>query len=162
MPRGRRPTRPEGHSTSGARGAHGFTHIEVLIAILIIGMATPIFVGGLVGSLSGARRSQERGVAVAWLQGEVDALRAQCFSTISPSVRKITSSALRADEPPLPAGFAAALVRITPADGAGDAPLLRVTLGLYRRDWEAGEPPEPPVVSLVTYLSDLRVAGVCP
>jgi prepilin-type N-terminal cleavage/methylation domain-containing protein len=162
MPRGRRPTRPDGHSTSGARGARGFTHIEVLIAILIIGMATPIFVGGLVGSLSGARRSQERSVAVAWLQGEVDALRARCFSTLSPSVRKITRATLRADEPPLPAGFAVALVRITPAGGPGGAPLLRATVGLYRRDWEAAESAEPPVASVTTYLSDLRVAGACP
>lgn len=157
-PRGRSDRR----RASGGLSVRGFTHVEVLIAILIIGMATPIFVGGLVGSLSGARRSQERGVAVAWLQGEVDVLRAQCFSTIIPSVRKITPATLRPDEPPLPAGFAAALVRITPAGGQGGAPLLRAVVGLYRRDWEAAEPSEPPVASVVTYLSDLRVAGACP
>jgi prepilin-type N-terminal cleavage/methylation domain-containing protein len=162
MRHGSRHRQPDWRPTAGGRGARGFTHIEVLIAILIIGMATPIFVGGLVGSLSGARRSQERAVAVAWLQGEVDVLRAQCFSTLGPSARKITPSTLRVGEPPLPAGFAVALVRITPAGGSGDAPLLRAAIGLYRRDWEAAEPAESPVASVVTYLSDLRVAGACP
>ncbi len=147
----------------GRRGAAGFTHVEVLIAILIIGMTTPIFVGGLVGSLSGARRSQERGAAAGWVQGAIDALRAQCLSGVSPSVRKVTATTLRAGEPPLPDGFAAAVVSIEPArQGPEGATLLRATVSLYRKDWDGSEPTEAPVLRAATYLGDLRVAGVCP
>ena len=139
-------------------GAGGFTYIEVLVAIFIIGLVTPIFIGGLVGSLTGARRSEERGVAVAWVQGEIDFLRGQCFARLSPSVRKVTLATLRPGEPPMPAGFAAAEVRLEPAGEAN----LRATVSLYRKDWTGAEPAEAPVVSTTTYVADLRVAGTCP
>jgi len=144
-------------------GSAGFTHVEVLIAILIIGMTTPIFVGGLVGSLSGARRSQERGAAAGWVQGAIDALRAQCLSNVSPSVRKVTTATRRTGEPPLPVGFAAAVVSIEPArEGPVGATLLRATVSLYRKDWDGREPTDAPVLRAATYLGDLRVAGSCP
>jgi hypothetical protein len=127
-------------------------------SMLIIGLATPMFIGGLIGSLTGARRSQERGVAVAWVQGEIDVLRGQCFSQLGSSVRKVTTAALRPGEPPLPVGFAAAVVSLEPAGAA----ILRATVSLYRKDWTGAEPPDAPVVSTVTYVSDLRVAGTCP
>ncbi len=139
-------------------GALGFTYIEVLVAILIIGLVTPILIGGLIGSLTHARRSQDHGAAAAWLQGEIDYLRGQCYGGLSPSTRKVTPSALRDGEPLMPEGFAAALVQI---NAAGDA-RLKATVSLYRKDWAGAVPVGPPTLSTTTYIGDIRMAGSCP
>lgn len=139
-------------------GPKGFTYIEVLVAILIIGLVTPVFVGGLLGSLTHARRAQDHGGATAWLQGEVEYLRGQCYERLSPSTRKITSETLRPGEPRLPAGFAVGLVRI---DAASEA-LFRVTASLFRKDWSGEEPADRPAYATTTYIGDVRVWGSCP
>ncbi len=141
-----------------AAGPKGFTYIEVLVAILIIGLVTPIFVGGLLGSLTHARRAQDHGGATAWLQGEVDYLRGQCYERLTPSTRKVTSETLRPGEPRLPAGFAAAMVRI---DATAEA-LFRVTASLFRKDWTGEEPVDRPAYTTTTYIGDVRVWGSCP
>ncbi len=136
----------------------GFTHIEILVAMLVIGLVTPVMIGSLIGSLRQARRSQDSGAAAAWLQGEVDYLRAQCFERLTPSTRKATLAAMRAGEPSLPHGFAAALIRL---ESAGVA-RLKATVSLYKNDWTGAEPADPPMLSTTTYIGDIRVAGACP
>ena len=136
----------------------GFTYIEILVAMLVIGLVTPVMIGSLVGSLRHARRSQDTGAAAAWLQGEVDYLRSQCFERLGPSTRKASRGGMRAGEPSLPDGFAAALIRLE----ADDAARLRATVSLYKADWSGATPADPPVLSTTTYIGDIRVAGNCP
>jgi hypothetical protein len=126
--------------------------------MLIIGLATPMLMGGIIRSLTQTRRSYDQGAATAWVQGEVEFLRRQCYDRLQPSSRKVTPASLDAGEPPLPQGFAAAYVQI---DRAGPG-LLRATVALYQRDWPPGVPPGTPAVQTTTYVGDLRVAGMCP
>lgn len=136
----------------------GFTQIEVLTAMLIIGLATPFLMGGVIGGLTQARHSQDRGTATAWLQGEIDFLRLRCYERLGPSDRKVTASTVAAGELPPPAGFAAGYVTL---DAAGPA-LLRATVSLYRRDWMSPKPTDPAYLSTSTFIGDIRVAGRCP
>lgn len=136
----------------------GFSHLEVLVAMLIVGLATPFLMAGITGSLAQTRRAYDQTAAVAWVQGQVEVLRRHCYARLRPGSERLTPDRIRPGEPPLPDGFAAALVRLEPA---GDG-LLRATVALYRRDWTGETPPEPPVVQTTTYVGDLRVAGQCP
>jgi type II secretory pathway pseudopilin PulG len=136
----------------------GFSQIEVLVAILIIGLATPYLLGGIIGSLTRARSSQDEGVATAWVQGEVDYLRRLCYDRLEPSTRKLTPRTIQAGEPQLPQGFAAALVQIQPAGPA----LLRATVGLYKADWNGSTPPTAAAFSTSTLIGDIRVVALCP
>ncbi len=140
------------------RPTAGFTQIEVLTAMLIIGIATPFLMGAVIGGLTQARHSQDRGLATAWVQGEIDFLRLRCYERLSPSARKVMPSTLQAGELPLPPGFAAAYVRL---DSAGPA-LLRATVSLYRKDWTGAAPIDPPYEAISTYVGDVRTAGLCP
>lgn len=139
-------------------GPGGFTYIEVLVAILIIGLVTPILIGSLVGSLTHARRSEESGAAAAWVQGEIDFLRGQCYARLGPSRRKATPATLQAGEPRLPAGFAAGHIRLEAAGAAN----LKATVGLHKKDWTGDDPIDLPVFRATTYIGDIRVAGSCP
>lgn len=141
-----------------AVGMEGVSHIEVLVAMLIIGLATPFLMGGIMGSLTQAGRSYERSAATVWIQGEIDHLRRQCYDRLSPSTRKVTPSTRQPGEPPLPDGFATASIRLEAAGTAN----LKVTVALYRKDWTGASPAEPAVLESTTYIGDLRVAGSCP
>jgi type II secretory pathway pseudopilin PulG len=136
----------------------GVSHIEVLIAMLIVGLATPFLLGGITGSLTQAGRSYERGAAAAWVQGQIEALRRGCYESLGASQRKITPSTVLTGEPVLPDGFGAGAVRI---EDAGPA-LRRISVAIYRRDWATAAPPERPVLETTTFVADLKVAGACP
>lgn len=138
--------------------AAGFTQIEVLTAMLIIGLATPFLMGGVIGGLTQARHSQDRGTATAWAQGEIEFLRQRCFVHLAPSARKVTAATLQPGELPPPPGFTAGYVVIE----AADASLLKVSVSLYRDDWTGDAPMRPPYAATSTYVGDVRVAGVCP
>lgn len=140
------------------RSEGGFTQIEVLTAMLIIGLATPFLMGGVLGGLRQAHHSQQNAAAATWVQGEIDALRRQCFNELSPSVRVLTPQSLAPGDLPLPAGFQAGTVEIAAAQPA----LLSATVSLYERTWSGPAPHEPPLLSVTTYIGDLRVAGQCP
>jgi hypothetical protein len=136
----------------------GFTQVEVLTAMLVIGIAVPFLMGAVIGGLTQARHSQDRGVATAWVQGEIDLLRLRCYGALAPSDRKVTPSTLEAGELPPPPGFAAGYVRL---DSAGPA-LLRATVSLYRMDWTGAVPEDPAYATTTTYIGDVRTAGLCP
>lgn len=140
------------------RSAGGFTQIEVLTAMLIIGLATPFLMGGVLGGLRQAHHSQQHAAAAAWVQGEIDALRRQCFTELKPSVRILTPQSNATADLPLPAGFQAGVVELTSTEPA----LLRATVSLYQQAWSGAAPADPPLLSVTTYLADLRVAGQCP
>ena len=139
-------------------GVRGLSQIEVLVAMLIIGLATPYLMGGIIGSLTRARASQDQSAATAWVQGEVDHLRRLCYERLSPSTRKVTAATLQGGEPQLPNGFAAAYVQLEPAGPAN----LRATVSLYKADWTGAAPEAAPVLSTSTYIGDIRVATLCP
>jgi hypothetical protein len=130
----------------------------VLIAMLIVGLATPFLMGGITGSLTQAGRSYERTAATAWVQGEIEYLRRRCYDRLAPSSRKVTTATRQAGELRLPDGFSAAMVRL---ETAGPAK-LRATVAIYRRDWIGDEPADRPVLESTTYIGDVRVAGACP
>jgi type II secretory pathway pseudopilin PulG len=139
-------------------GMRGFSQIEVLVAMLIIGLATPYLLGGIIGSLTRARSAQDQGAATAWVQGEVDYLRRMCYDRLGPSTRKVTPLTVQGGEPQLPQGFAAAFVQLEPAGPAN----LRATVSLYKADWNAPVPSAAPALSTSTYIGDIRVATLCP
>jgi hypothetical protein len=139
-----------------SRGTGGFGQIEVLTAMLIIGVSAPFVMGAVLGALTETHHSRDRGAATAWVQGELDFLRGQCYVRLRPSDRKVTPDITEPGELPPPAGFPAASVRL---EVAGPA-LLRATVGLYRHDW-IGAPTEPPFLAMSTYLADIRIAGLC-
>jgi type II secretory pathway pseudopilin PulG len=140
------------------RAQAGFTQIEVLTAMLIIGLATPFLMGGVLGGLRQAHRSQQHAAATAWVQGEIDALRRRCFTDLGPSVRIVTPQSLAPGDLPLPAGFQAGIIEVALAQPG----LLSATVGLYQHAWSGPAPHEPPQLSVTTYVGDLRVAGQCP
>jgi type II secretory pathway pseudopilin PulG len=139
-------------------GARGVSQIEVLVAMLIIGLATPLIMGGIFASLTRARTSQDQSAATAWAQGEIDYLRGRCFSRLAPAARKVTAATLQPGEPQLPDGIAAALVHLAPAGPAA----LKVTITLYKDDWPGESPTARPILSTATLIGDIRVATVCP
>ncbi len=139
-------------------GASGFTLVEVLVAMIIVGLVTPFLMSGLISSLARARQSHDRGTATAWTQAEIEYLRSRCYERLSPSMRKIGRSTRQAGEPGLPDGFAAAEVRLESAGSTG----LKATVSLYKRDWSGLEPGGPPSLTTSTYVADIRVAGACP
>lgn len=136
----------------------GFTQIEVLTAMLIIGLATPFLMGGVLGGLRQAHHSQQHAAATTWVQGEIDTMRRQCFIDLRPSVRIVTPQSLAAGDLSLPAGFQAGMIEIS----ASQPGLLRASVSLYEHAWSGSAPHEPPVLSVTTYVADLRVAGQCP
>ncbi len=139
-------------------GTRGVSQIEVLVAMLIIGLATPYLIGGIIGSLTRARTSQDQGAATAWVQGEVDYLRRQCYDRLNPSTRKVTPASVQSGEPQFPQGFAAAYVQLEPAGPAN----LKATVSVYKSDWTGPAPATQPVLSTSTYIGDIRVATLCP
>jgi type II secretory pathway pseudopilin PulG len=145
-------------SGRGASQAAGCTQIEVLTAMLIIGLATPFLMTGVMGGLRQARHSQDHAAAAAWVQGEIETLRRQCFERLHPGLRKVTSDDPEPGELALPSGFEAAGVELQPEGPA----LLRATVDLYRRDWAGTAPAGSPFMSASTYIADVRVAGQCP
>jgi type II secretory pathway pseudopilin PulG len=140
------------------RAQAGFTQIEVLTAMLIIGLATPFLMGGVLGGLRQAHHSQQHAAATAWVQGEIDALRRRCFTELGPSVRIVTPQSLAPGDLPLPAGFQAGIVEVAVAQPG----LLSATVSLFQHAWSEPAPPGPPLLSVTTYVGDLRVAGQCP
>jgi type II secretory pathway pseudopilin PulG len=144
--------------SAARRSEAGFTQIEVLTAMLIIGLATPFLMGGVLGGLRQAHHSQQHAAATAWVQGEIDALRRRCFTDLGPSVRTVTPQSLAPGDLPLPAGFQAGVIEIAAAQPG----LLRATVSLYQHAWSGSTPREPALLSVTTYVGDLRVAGQCP
>ena len=139
-------------------GIRGISQIEVLVAMLIIGLATPYLFGGIIGSLTRARTSQDQSAATAWVQGEVDYLRRQCYDRLNPSTRKVTPVSVQSGEPQFPLGFAAAYVQLETAGPAN----LKATVSLYKSDWTGLAPAAAPALSTSTYIGDIRVATLCP
>ncbi len=137
----------------------GFTLIEVVVTLAILGIASTTVLGGLLSTMTQARRGYDRAQAVAWVQSELDFLRVQGYgiaNTVTP--RRIPDPSDPANdpttgylpdygvlqEPRIPVGFYQAEIEV--AD-VGTLPLKRLSVRLYQT---AGAPP---YTILVTYVA---------
>ena len=153
------------------RASRGFTLVEVLVAMLIIGLTTPLLMGAVIGSLTRTRESQGRSSATVWMQGEIEYLRRLCYADLLTGIgttypRKVTRSNAQPGEPWLPAVLEG---RYSLAPDAGyvqvasvGPALLRVTVSYYETDWGAAlTPPGPGDFSATTHVAQL-FSGMCP
>jgi prepilin-type N-terminal cleavage/methylation domain-containing protein len=152
----------------------GFTLIEVLVAAVFLGVFATIFLGGIIGSLSFSRRSQDTSGASAWIQGEIEFVRRQCFASLTPSWSHMirVSPTPQPGEAPPPAGFAAGYVQIDDQIddqiNSSGTHLLQARICLSKVDWAGGCPPPDIFLSpndmplnVVTYVADIRRGLSC-
>ena len=152
------------------RRAHsvGFTLVEIMVSMLILGLATPLLMGAIVGSLRLSRQeSQDRSAATLWLQGEIEFLRRLCYPLPEPGW-KVPHPTLQG-EPALPAVVEQ---RDAVAPDAGYVSVVaaglanqRVTVSYYKTDWGAGPPPScPPTCPDAAATTDIAeiFTGRCP
>ncbi|MBM3471165.1 MAG: prepilin-type N-terminal cleavage/methylation domain-containing protein [Armatimonadetes bacterium] len=140
---------------SSRRNRGGFTLIEVVVAVAVLGVMATTVLGGVLFSLTQSRRAQIRAQAAAWVQSELDFLRVQGYGipvttaprrfpdTTQPNEGYIDYANLL--EPRVPAGFYQAEVEVTPVSGI---PLKRLVVRLYQT------PTSQPYTILVTYVSN--------
>jgi len=137
------------------RNGRGFTLIEVVVAVAVLGMVATTVLGGVLFSLTQSRRAFVRAQAAAWVQSELDFLRAQGYGipvTTAPRRFPDTTQANNGYidygnllEPRVPAGFYQAGVEVTAVSGL---PLKRLVVRLYQT------PTSQPYTILVTYVSN--------
>lgn len=125
--------------------------------MLLLSLATPFLLTGILHGLAQVRHSRDSATAAAWMQGELEIMRARCYADLRPTVRKVTAATAGPGELAPPAGFAVALVTLEPAGPV----LLRASIAVYRHDWAGDEPPEAPAMASSTFISDVRSAGQC-
>lgn len=146
----------------------GFSLVELLVSMLILGLATPLLMGAIVGSLRLSRaESQDRSAATLWIQGEIEFLRRLCYPLPEPGW-KVPHPTLQG-EPALPATVEgrdsvapdAGYVSVVAAGAANQ----RVTVGYYKVDWGTGPPPGcPPACVAISVTTDIAetFTGRCP
>jgi prepilin-type N-terminal cleavage/methylation domain-containing protein len=131
-----RPTRgaPRAPATLRRRpDRHGFTLIETVVALSVLGILAVTALGGVLFGLAQAHRDLNRSAAAVWGQAELDYLRAAGYSALTPGTRTLTptsgySSYGNLAEPRIPAGFDHATVAV---QTVGSLPLLQLTATLY-------------------------------
>jgi hypothetical protein len=102
------------------------------VALAILAMVSTTVLGGLLYSLTEARRGYDRAQAAAWVQSELDFLRLQGYG-IAVSTRTVDqTSGYMADyggiaEPRIPQGFYEAEIQVTQVGGM---PLKQLTVRL--------------------------------
>lgn len=144
---------------SRSESSCGFSLIEVVVTVAILGLIATTVLGGLLSTMTESRRGFNRAQAVAWVQSELDFLRMQGYgiaNTVTPRHIPDTSDPANdattgylpdygsLQEPRIPPGFYQAEIEV--AD-VGTLPLKRLTVRLYRT---AGSPP---YTILVTYVA---------
>jgi prepilin-type N-terminal cleavage/methylation domain-containing protein len=126
------------------KAAAGYTLIEVVITMAILGVVATSVLGGLLASLSQVRRGFDRAQAAAWVQSELDFLRVQGYGIPTTGTpRRIPDPSNPTNdpttgylpnygdlqEPRIPPGFFQAEIEVT-ADGT--LPLKHLTVRLYQ------------------------------
>lgn len=140
---------------SSRRNGRGFTLIEVVVAVAVLGVMATTVLGGVLFSLTQSRRALVRAQAAAWVQSELDFLRVQGYGIpITTAPRRFPDTTQANEgyidyasliEPRVPAGFYQAEVEVTPVSGL---PLKRLVVRLYQT------PASQPYTILVTYVSN--------
>lgn len=144
---------------SRRRSTGGFTLLEVVVSVAILGLISTTVMSGLLFTMSETRRGFNRAQAAAWVQSELDFLRVQGYgvaTTVTP--RRIPDPTNPANdpttgyvpdygvlqEPRIPPGFFQAEVEVTVV---GALPLKRLVVRLYQFSGS------PPYTILATYVS---------
>lgn len=123
------------------RGQRGFTLIETMVAVSILSLLSTMVLGGILSSMTSARRAYSRAQAAAWVQSELDFLRVQGYGLVT-GTRSIPDTSNPANdpstgylpnygalaEPRIPDGFFQAEIVVTDVIGL---PLKQLTVRLY-------------------------------
>jgi prepilin-type N-terminal cleavage/methylation domain-containing protein len=123
------------------RGERGFTLVETMVTVSILGMLATYVLGGIMSSMTSARRAYVRAQAAAWVQSELDFLRVQGYG-IATGTRNIPDTTNPANdpatgylpnygtlaEPRIPDGFQQAQIVVSDVSGL---PLKQLTVRLY-------------------------------
>lgn len=137
----------------------GFTLVEVVVAMALLGLMVTTVLGGLLYGMTEARRGKVRAEAAAWVQAELDYLRVQGYAFLADDVaagtRTLTSSTGYTSygdlaEPRIPAGFDRAVIS---AEDVTGLPLRKLTVRLYET------PSSPPYTILSTYVANFTYAA---
>ena len=123
--------------TRGARredGPCGFTMIETIVSVGLLGVISITVLGGLLFGMTQARSGLNRAGAAAWAQAEFDYLRVQGYANLAAGTRTLTQTTGYTTygsiaEPPIPAGFDHAVVTI---GAVATPPVKQVTVTLYQ------------------------------
>lgn len=138
--------------------------VEILVATAVLGLAATVVLGGLLFTMTEARRGKQRAEAAAWVQAELDFLRLHGYSFIPQvgNTRTLTQTTgyvcyggsgpdctggIR--EPQIPMGFDRAEIR---AENDATLPLRKLTVVLYEM------PTSQPYVILSTYVANFTYA----
>jgi prepilin-type N-terminal cleavage/methylation domain-containing protein len=119
----------------------GFTLIETMITVSIVGLLATTVLGGIMSSMTSARRAFVRAQAAAWVQSELDFMRLQGYG-LATGTRAIPDTSNPAndpttgylpnygtlEEPRIPEGFFQAQIVVTDVVGL---PLKQLTVRLY-------------------------------
>ncbi len=140
----------------------GFTLIEVVVSIAILGLISTTVMGGLLSSMTETRKGYNRAQAFAWVQSELDFLRVQGYGIATTTSRLIPDTSNPANdpttgylpnyggglaEPRIPSGFYQAEIAVTQVTGL---PAKEFTVRLYQAQGS------PAYTILVTYVSNFN------
>ncbi len=139
----------------------GFSLIEVVVSIAILGLIATTVMGGLLSSMTETRRGYNRAQAFAWVQSELDFLRVQGYGIATTTSRLIPDTSNPANdpttgylpnygalaEPHVPDGFYQAEIAVTQVTGL---PVKQLTVRLYQTQGSSA------YTILVTYVSQFN------
>lgn len=116
------------------RGVVGFTMIETIVSVGLLGVIALTVLGGLLFSMTQAHGGLNRASAAAWAQAEFDYMRVQGYANLAAGTRTLTQTTGYTTyggiaEPRIPAGFDHAVVTIS---AVASPPVKQATVTLYQ------------------------------
>lgn len=116
------------------RGESGFTIVEAVVSTALLGVIAMTVLGGLLFGMTQAHSGLNRAAAAGWAQTELDFLRMQGYSGLTPTTRTLTQTSGYTTygsitEPQIPAGFDHAVITIVTLTGP---PVKQATVTLYQ------------------------------
>ncbi len=116
------------------RDERGFTIVEAVVSTALLGIIAMTVLGGLLFGMTQAHGGLNRAAAAAWAQAELDYLRLEGYSNLTPTTRTLTQTSGyttygNVSEPQIPAGFDHAVITITTVTGL---PVRQATITLYQ------------------------------
>jgi len=132
-----------------ARGFCGFTLIETIVSMALLGVIALTVLGGLLFGMTQAHSGLNRAAAAAWAQTEMDYIRAPGYRGLSTGSRTLTPTSGyttygNISEPQIPTGFDHATITITAVAGL---PVKQAAVTLYQT-------PSSVYATFITYVSD--------
>lgn len=107
---------------AGACGGRGFTMIETIASVALLGVVALTVLGGLLFSMTQAHSGLNRAGAAAWAQAELDYLRVQGYTNLAAGSHTLTQNSGYTtygalSEPQIPAGYDHAVITVSPVTG---------------------------------------------